>query len=221
MDSKQEPDVVREDKVASSDDLERGDVGARLTPEPVGDVFDDLESLRLPQDFVASANVRTVLASIPVRKPGKQEFVRVRPGSEWRVDAHCLTDDETREKYLVTPEFAGFLPEFAKATRLFLAMSRNSPVPFFWPCRIPGHDTYANRWYESAITAALLAEEHWVRVTADLAAGAYIANVAMAELDPPRWPEDLDISELMRLAFRDRLINSNDHIFLQRLRGEA
>ena len=221
MDSKQEPDVVREVVESSTPELARGDEGKSSNSELTADVFDNLDRLRLSQDFEVNANVRTVLSSIPVRKPGKQEFVRVRSGSEWRVDVHCLIDDETRENYLVTPEFAGFIPEFAKATRLFLAISRNSPVPFFWPCRIPGHDTYANRWHESAIAAASLAEERWVRISADLTAGAYISHVAMSELGPAQWPEDLDISELMRLAFRDRLINSNDHIFLQRLRGEA
>ena len=36
----------------------------------------DPAALRISQDFAASAGVEQVLATVPVRKPGKQDFVR-------------------------------------------------------------------------------------------------------------------------------------------------
>jgi hypothetical protein len=41
----------------------------------------DLEGLRLPQDFINTAGVKKELTSIPVRKPGPQDFFRVHPRS--------------------------------------------------------------------------------------------------------------------------------------------
>ncbi|MCZ6861990.1 MAG: hypothetical protein O7I42_17225, partial [Alphaproteobacteria bacterium] len=35
------------------------------------------KSLRISQDFAAAAGVKQVLATIPVRKPNRQDFVRV------------------------------------------------------------------------------------------------------------------------------------------------
>ena len=59
---------------------------ADATPEstPVPDPFRP-ENLRLSQSFNEMVGVKKILTTIPVRKPGAQDFVRVRPGPEWRV----------------------------------------------------------------------------------------------------------------------------------------
>ena len=36
----------------------------------------------------------------------------------------------------------------------------------------------------------------------------------------PEWP-DLDLQQLLEIAFRGRLISTRDHILLQQLRGEV
>jgi hypothetical protein len=74
--------------------------------------------------------------------------------------------------------------------------------------------------HETALTAAALAMERWVRVAADLGLGGYQVFKAAADLPEPVWP-DHSFQELLRVAFKERLINRADHPVLRRLRGEA
>jgi hypothetical protein len=50
--------------------------------------------------------------------------------------------------------------------------------------------------------------------------GAYDVFVAAGELGEPEWPT-APFSELLRIAFRDRLIDDLNHPVLRRLRGEV
>jgi hypothetical protein len=53
-----------------------------------------------------------------------------------------------------------------------------------------------------------------------MALGAYDVFQATGDLPEPEWP-GLPFRELLRVAFRDRFIQSEDHPVLRRLRGEA
>jgi hypothetical protein len=187
------------------------------------DPFDpsELAKLRLSQDFSELAQVKPVLTNIACRKPHKQEFIRVRAGEEFRFTTGCFTDKDTRETYLVTPEVREYLAGDVTPTLLVVCMSRNSPIPFLWPLTLPGVDGRPNRWHESGIEAAKVAEAQWTKVVADMAAGCYVPNVARGNLPEPDWTGVPTISELLRLSFKDRLIAKPDHPVLRRLRGES
>ena len=60
----------------------------------------DLDKLRIPQDFQATAGVKKVLTVVPVRKPNRQDFIRVHPGEDWRLATAVLEDKENRETLL-------------------------------------------------------------------------------------------------------------------------
>lgn len=183
------------------------------------DPFADLDRLRLSQDYASLTDVKPVLTTIAVRKPHKQEFIRVRPGEEWRFETGTFTDKEVRETYLIEPRLWSALPGEVQPTVLLVTISRNSPVPFLWPCVLPGPDGRPNRWHESALEASRLAESEWLKVMSDLPAGCYVPHVASGNLPEPEWP-DITLSELLRLAFRDRFIRDIDHPVLKRMRGE-
>ena len=123
------------------------------------DPFDpsNLSRMKLSQDFATMAAVKPVITSVAVRKPNKHEFVRVRPGAEWRFETGCFIEKESRETYLVTPDLWPAMPGDVTPTGLVVAMSRNSPVPFLWPLVLPSSDGRPNRWHESGIEAARLA----------------------------------------------------------------
>ena len=198
-----------------------------VTPEPrpisaATDPFDpvNLSRMRLSQDFTALAEVRPVITSVAVRKPLKQEFVRVRPGDEWRYPTTCFVDKENGETYLVAPALLSEMPGDLTPTALVVAMNRNSPVPFLWPLVLPSPDGRSCRWYDSAIEAARLANSKWLRCVADNSANCYIPYVAKAALPEPVWPADLTMADLLRLAFQGRMIDDINHICLRRLRGE-
>jgi hypothetical protein len=50
--------------------------------------------------------------------------------------------------------------------------------------------------------------------------GAYDVFEATGQLGEPEWPT-VPFRELLRVAFKDRLIDRADHPVLRRLRGEA
>ena len=64
-----------------------------------------------------------------------------------------------------------------------------------------------------------MAMDTWVRVKANMSLGAYEISAA-GEMADPVWP-DLSFQELLRIAFRDRMITALDHPVIKRLRGQA
>jgi hypothetical protein len=102
---------------------------------------------------------------------------------------------------------------------LFAAVNRQG-VLFVWPIRPPRADGRADEWNRTALEAAERATKGWVRVAANMTLGAYDVYEAPGQLGEPDWPT-MPFKELLRIAFRDRFIDSLDHPVLRRLRGEA
>ena len=178
----------------------------------------DPSALRLSQDFASSVGVKKVLTAVPCRKPNRHEFVRVRPGEMWRLETGVFEDKVNRDTYLVSRHLWSELAGEVSPVCLFLAITRQCDV-FFWPGKLPGADGRSNSWNESALAAARLAEDQWVRVAANMAGGMYDVFEAVGELSEPTWPE-LSLQELLKLCFKDRYIQSLDHPAVKSLRGE-
>jgi hypothetical protein len=191
--------------------------GADELRVPAPDPFDPA-ALRLTPDYEA-VGVKRVLTAVPVRKPGKQEFVQVRPGEDYRLETGLIELKEEREFYLVHPDLRPELAEEMVLVRLHLAVSRAGAV-FLWPVRLPGPDGKRNPWHDSAEKAAQFAMRAWVRLVPNQAAGAYDTYTASAALPEPEWPE-LSLRELLQLAFGKRYITSLDHPVVRKLRGLA
>ena len=189
----------------------------RLPEAP--DPFDP-ERYRLPQDFSAGLGVKKVLTTVPVRKPSRQEFARVRPGEDWRLQTGLLIDKANRESYLIDPSLAPELAGEITVVSLLTAITRQKAV-FLWPVNLAGVDGRMNPWHEAALAAALRAETRWIRLAANMAASCYDVYEAAAELSEPEWPEDTTFRDLLKLAFQARTIESLDHPVLRALRGEA
>jgi hypothetical protein len=186
--------------------------------EPPPDPF-HLDNLRLSQSFIDTAGVKKLLTTVPVHKPNPQDFVRVHPSADYRMNAPMIELKVEREEYVIArslvPELAG---EFACKT-LFTAINRQRVV-FLWPVRLPDPDGRPMEWWRSAREAAELAMTKWLRVKANMALGAYEMATAGSVMSEPEWP-DVPFQEIIRLAFRDRLITSLDHPVIKRLRGLA
>ncbi len=181
-----------------------------------GDPF-DLANLRLTQDFVETAAVKKLLTTVPVRKPNPQDFIRVHPGHDYRAELAIIELKEDREIYLLTPAIAKQLPgEFTMAV-VFTGINRQGVV-FLWPVRLPASDGRTLEWHRSAQEAAERAMGRWLRVKANMALGAYEMFEAASSIPDPEWPA-LPFNELLRIAFRDRLVDRIDHAVIKRLRG--
>jgi hypothetical protein len=199
--------------------LQPVDLAADPNPtEAIPDPF-DLNNLRLSQSFVETAGVKKLLRTVPVHKPNPQDFVRVHPSPEFRADFPVIELKDEREEYIVTsklvPELVG---EFVSKT-LFTAINKQGVI-FLWPVRLPDPDGKSMEWWRSMREAAEFAMTQWVRVKSNLSLAAYEIFVAEGHMGDPAWP-DVPFQELIRLAFRDRLITSLDHPVIKRLRGQA
>jgi hypothetical protein len=162
--------------------------------------------------------VKKLLTTVPVRKPNRQDFVRVHPDPAYRLTPAAIIEvKEDREVYLVTPNMAQALPgEFSTAT-LLTTINRQGTL-HLWPVKLPTQDRRQNEWHRSAAEAAGRAMKKWVRVTASMSLGAYEIFEAGGDLPEPVWP-DIPFQEILKIAFRERIVDRADHPLVQRLLG--
>jgi hypothetical protein len=178
----------------------------------------DPAALRLDQSYADTVGVKKLLTTVPVRKPNRQDFVRVHPDPVFRLTPAAIIEvKEDREVYLVTPSMAQALPgEFSMVT-LVTAINRQGTL-HIWPIKLPSPEGRLNEWHRSAAEAAERAMKKWVRVTASMSLGAYEIFEASGDLPEPVWP-DYSLGEILKIAFRDRIVDRVDHPLVQRLQG--
>lgn len=111
------------------------DAGHAAACSSLDDPF-DLARLRLSQDFESTLGIKKALLTVPVRKPNRQEFIRVHPDKAYRFDTALLEVKEDREVYLVSPELRADLPGEVTAKTLFTSINRQNVV-FLWGVRLP------------------------------------------------------------------------------------
>ena len=125
-----------------------------------------------------------------------------------------------QETYLVAPDL---WPELSSeptfSPRLLVTSINRQGVLFLWKLRLPGADGRVDDWSRSAMDAANEAKSRWVRTIANMSLGAYELTVASGQVAEPEWPE-LAFQEIIKIAFRDKMISDWNHPVLRRLRGE-
>ena len=179
----------------------------------------DLSRLRLSQNFAAAIGVKKALLTVPVRKPTRQEFVRVHPDPAFRTQIALIELRDEGEVYAVEQGLCAELPGEVIPKVLLTTITKQGVV-LLWPIRLPGEDGRLDAWNRSALDAADLATKKWVKVVSDRALGAYNVFEATGNLSDPEWPE-VSFEELVRVAFKGRVISTLDHPVLRRLRGEV
>ncbi len=208
----------RSGKNATTDDQNDPTYTADEDSEKSTNRFDPAK-LRLSQNFAETVGVKKALVTVPVRKPNKQEFVRVHPNEEYRLETAVLELKEERETYLVAPELWPELPSELTPKVLYTTMNRQG-VLALWPVRLPGEDGRLDAWNVSALEAAKMARTRWVRVVANMSLGAYEVFEATGDLPDPHWPEK-EFSEILKVAFKGHYIEEIDHPVINKLRGES
>jgi hypothetical protein len=178
-------------------------------------------SLRLGTDYSEGLGVRKVISTVPARKPSNSEWFRVRPGAEWQLQTAVLELEKGVERatYLVSPHLWPELSGEIKPALLLVCINRANDV-FMWRVKLPGSDGRTNTWTDSALQIAKAAETTWCRMVADMGNGIYTHFEPTAGMPEPKWP-DLSFSAILKLTFRDRMIDSIDHPVLRELRGGA
>jgi hypothetical protein len=189
-----------------------------IPPDPF-----NLDELKLGQDFEAATGVRKLLTTVPVRKPGRQEWIRVHPGENYRATFGVIDLKADSEFYLLTANMVRHFSDEVILVTIYTAINKQG-VLFLWPARLPTPNDRGRvaRWYSSAIEAAELAMKRSVRVKSNLSLGAYETTVTYNPLpeNDPVWP-DLTFQELLRIGFQKTgcFVDNFDHPIIKQLRG--
>src|SRR5271166_3586545 len=214
------PDVQANGQAGSSGRIDGLAMARADTAKPEADPF-DVTSLRLSQDFASVVGVKKLVTTIPVRKPSKEWFVRTHPDPTYWLQTAVVELKEDRETYLVAPGlWPGLASEPTFSPRLLVTAINRQGVLFLWPIRLPGADGKLDDWSRSAMGAANEAKSQWVRITANMSLGAYDVAIASGLASEPSWPE-MKFQEIIKIAFRDKMISDWNHPVLRRLRGEV
>jgi hypothetical protein len=163
--------------------------------------------------------VKKLLTTVPVGKPNPQDFMRVHSSPDYRGIFAVVELKEDREFYVLYPEIARDLPGEYFLAALYAAINRQGVVRIV-PVKLPAPDGKVMEWHRSMAEFAERAMTRWMRVRANMSLGAYEMFEASATIPEPKWP-DVSFQELLRLAFRDRLVDRFDHPLIKRLRGES
>jgi hypothetical protein len=198
-----------------SDEQTKPKIGI-VEPDIHDDPF-DLKKLRISQNFLEATPVKKLTTTVPVRKPGPQDFFRVHPAPNYRELMAFLELKDDREIYVVDLNAVPDLQSECFIATLFTAITRTG-VLFMWAVRVPAADGRTNSWHLSAAAAAEQARTQWIRMRANMSLRAYEIFLAESKIPEPEWP-DLTFEEIYRIAFKDRLINRLDHPVIKRLRG--
>jgi hypothetical protein len=208
-------DVNTTSKISSSEQ-------SKIIKAPENNTKEDIfnpERLKLTQDFSASVGVKKRLTVIQVRKPGKQEFIRVHPANGYSIQTAVLEFKEEGETYLVDPSLWNDLPGELIPKIIYTTINRQG-VLRLWPIRLPDEEGKLDDWNQSALESAEIAKNSWVRVSSNRSAGMYETFEATGRLDEPEWPE-MPFADILKIAFKGKYIDDWNHPALQKLRGDS
>jgi hypothetical protein len=179
----------------------------------------DLKSLIVSDDFDPNDETE-VLQRVDVRKPKKQEYVRVHTSPEMCITIAAVITEENQETYLVPPDMRVNVANEYVVIRLHVAMNRDGEV-FLWPLKLQAVGARPNPWTESMARAIATAKQDWVRVSANMAGQRYNIQVANNQQIGNPWRENLSMEDLVSSAFEGRVIDTDDHPVIRKLRGEV
>jgi hypothetical protein len=182
-------------------------------PQPSNLSITDLNSLRLPTNYGATLGVQKLLTTVPVGKPNKSTFFRVKQSEELAFNTFILENKVTRETYIVVPVVAQVISELVRPVMLNVAIDRQNNVSLI-PVQLPQEDGTRNPWHESLAQAVERAKTNWIRINPNMQLGVYDVYEATAELPEPIWPSRT-IDELVDVAFLGKIIRTVDHPIVQ------
>jgi hypothetical protein len=189
------------------------------------DVLDDIASLVVSTEETALLGTKEILTNIAVRKPKKIEWFRTHPTAHY---GPCVIFEVkvqmNTENYLVIPAVWNvfkddLLKSHTKKVVLRVSITRGGLL-FLNPIVAQDPLSKANDFNDTCREASILATTHWMRQEADMAQGKYRMWVAEGDYGEPVWPE-FDLHDLIRKAFKGRVVASASHELLEQLRGRA
>ena len=190
-------------------------------PKKKMDPFDPAQ-FRAPNTLDGSGDgIRREFTQIRIGKPKKSSFFRSHADPAYRLPVNIIEYDSgmMKEEFLVMPTVTEALVEETKPKLLVLCVDKMG-TPFLWLAPRQAEDGFqrTNLWNTSALEALKLSETKWVRMSANMAEGAYTIHTSSSD-SAPDWP-DLQLNELIKLGFgEERVIRDMNHPVVKRLLG--
>ena len=175
----------------------RRDSNGAAAPNPF-----NVAALRLPPSFEQTAGVKKMITTVPVRKPNRQEWIRVHPGEDYRGDFATIHLKQDGEYYFVVPAMIESLRNELTLITIYTTINK-AGVVFLWPAPRPGSEGRGagDTWHRSAHEAAATATKRLTRVTPTAILAPMKSRFGQSEPDnDPVWP-DLSFTELLRIGF--------------------
>jgi hypothetical protein len=178
-------------------------------PLPSSDVLNDfdIEEFRADTSMPVSQPVedsRTVL----VMKPKSLQPVYIHP--HWKMGLYLLPAEfGKRDAHLVLPKVAQRCP---KQCRWYMARAyadQNGNF-YLWPIPLENKTGKPNTFVESALRQIDLSIGKWCHFETNMDIKVYEAHAMIDQPPAPNWP-DGGIENLVKLAFRDRIIRDINH----------
>jgi hypothetical protein len=182
-----------------------------------GSVFDDLASLRKASKLTVQR--KAVLVNVTVDKPPSNSYFRCHRELVLD-DATVLRDAEgtSRAYYYVVPsmrEHPKLAPRLRKVT-LVLTSTWPSGDVLIWPVPILTEREF--KVWKSARADYEHACDRWVQMVLAEDRNDYQLEIAEGIDHEPTWPEKT-FNELLKLGFDGKVIDSEEHPYVRRLRG--
>jgi hypothetical protein len=182
------------------------------------DVFNDIDALRNTATLKVSRKV--VPVNVPVKKPANNVYFRVCPKPEWSLDCSVIIGNGGSDDfYFVTPFMLNHHTMLARLRKVTIVTVYSWPggALSLWP--VPMIEETRIACWKSARAASELAKTAWVQLVWNADIRDYDLATAEGINTEPVWPADKTFTDLLRLGFADKIINSPDHPYVLRLRG--
>lgn len=207
-----EGSLVDENQPTSAED-DTTDTDAVTSKKP--DIFDDLAALGRPIDEIVASE--KLLTSLSVRKPKRDEWVRVHPSTHARVYLYEARDENSN--YIVLPAVVEPLLDVVRYVQLSLTVNYSGSA-FVWPVPVPT-ERKPHRAHITAFTGAEKAMREWIRIS--WGKDEYEVYRRSSAKIEPAWPAEItSASEMLRFAAKAggfEVIDSLDHPVVRALQG--
>jgi hypothetical protein len=190
----------------------------RLLDDPPADsVFDDVEALRKVSPLTVQR--KRIITNVSVGKPPTDCYFRVHPDERMWLPANVVVGPRGRDDlYFVAPKMWSY-PVVAKRLR---------PVTIVVIITWPGSEVQLFlvpklakvKCWRTLQTAFERGQTEWLQITGwDEDERDYVLQSAEGELPEPQWPPNLDLSELLKTGFADKIISSPEDPLVRQWRG--
>ena len=192
-----------------------------LPPEAPMQGYDEFspENLRVLNTMDLGKLVRQELVGMPVRKPERDEWFKVHP--DYQQQGGILEFKSQKKIYWVSKKMQSQVehdPCFS--FRLCVLAVNRQGAPFIWPVRPNGEaDGAGPKWVQIPFAAMIQSKEKWTRLYWSQASNEHLIDSSEL-LDEPKFP-DKPFPELLKLAFKDTMIDTVDHPAILELKGRA